>query len=83
MNILNTILAATMSPFVTEGFPIIRIIFVAIISICAVGLIVTTLMQNNDQQGGMNALNGGQDSYYNQNKKSSKQKSIWIEHKTV
>ena len=59
--------------WVVESFPIIRIVLVAIIAVCAVLLIITTLMQSNSNEDGTSALSGGvQESYYAQNKGESR-----------
>ena len=74
MNNLNFyLLASTMPDWVTNSFPIIRIVLVSITALCALCVIATTLMQSNENNEGANALSGGsQESYYAQNKGESK-----------
>ena len=63
-------LLATLTPdWIVNSFPIIRIVLVAITAVCAMCLIITTLMQSNNNEDGANALSGAsQESYYAQNK---------------
>ena len=67
-------LAETLTPdWIVASFPIIRIVLVSITAVCALILIVTTLMQSNDNQDATSALSGSsQESYYAQNKGESK-----------
>ena len=59
--------------WVVASFPIARIVLIGLIAICAVIMIITTLMQSNNNQDANNALSGGvQESYYAQNKGESK-----------
>ena len=59
--------------WISASFPIIRIVLVCIMAVCAVSMIVTTLMQSNANEDGNNALSGGaQESYYAQNKGESR-----------
>lgn len=64
----------TLAPdWVVTSFPIIRIVLVSICALCALGLIITTLMQSNSTDNTSAALTGGgQESYYMQNKGESK-----------
>lgn len=59
--------------WVVASFPIVRIVLVSFIAICAVLMIVTTLLQSNANENGKDALSGGvQESYYAQNKGESR-----------
>lgn len=65
--------ANTVPDWVVSSFPIIRIALVAITALCGVTMIVTTLMQANNNEDGTAALSGGvQESYYAQNKGESR-----------
>lgn len=55
----------------TKVFPVFRIIFVVIIALCAIGLIITTLLQSSTDQNNATALTG-QESYFAQNKGESR-----------
>lgn len=73
MKNLHLLLANLAPDWVVASFPIIRIILVAVIAICAVVMIITTLMQSNKNEDGDNALSGAvQESYYAKNKGESK-----------
>ena len=67
---LNIMLAAS-SDFVTTVFPILRFVFVGIIAICAIVMIITTLLQSSADENGATAITG-QESYYSQNKGESR-----------
>ncbi|MBQ8844712.1 MAG: preprotein translocase subunit SecG [Clostridia bacterium] len=61
------------SDFITKTFPIIRIVLFCIIIACAITMIITVLMQSNDTEGtSSNVITGSQESYYSQNKSSSR-----------
>lgn len=64
------LLANNLAPdWIVVSFPIIRIVLVAVTALCAITLIITTLMQSNVNDQGSTALTGGsQESYYSQNK---------------
>ena len=69
----NLLLESSMPYWVTSSFPIIRIVLVCMIAICAVIMIVTTLLQSNANDDGQSALTGSsQESYYAQNKGESR-----------
>lgn len=59
------------SDFVTTVFPVVRWVAIAIIAICAIGLIITTLLQSSADENGATAVTG-QESYYSQNKGESR-----------
>ena len=59
------------SDFVTTFFPILRYILVGIIFVCAIVMIVTTLLQSSADENGATAITG-QESYYSQNKGESR-----------
>jgi protein translocase SecG subunit len=56
------------SDFITTLFPILRIVFVALILISAVVLIIAVLLQSDDASGGTNVISGTRESYYSENK---------------
>ena len=57
--------------WVSNSFPIIRIILFCLVVACAVVLIVATLLQNNDSNGS-EVITGKQESYYSKNKGGSR-----------
>lgn len=60
--------------FWTTTLPILRYILFGIVMLSAIVMIVTTLMQSNDSENGLDAFAGGgsKESYYSQNKGASK-----------
>ncbi len=69
----NLLLESSMPYWVTSSFPIIRIVLVCMIAVCAVIMIITTLLQSNANEDGQSALTGSsQESYYAQNKGESR-----------
>ena len=76
-NLISNLLVAdsnkTYGPFLTEGFPIIRIILVSLMAVCALTLIVAVLLQQNADANGINAISGEQESYYNSNRNLNKE----------
>ncbi|MBE7082254.1 MAG: hypothetical protein E7378_01055 [Clostridiales bacterium] len=60
-----------LADFNTEVLPIIRFVIIGIIFLCAVVLIISTLLQSSADENGATALTG-QDSYYSQNKGESR-----------
>ncbi|MBQ7884818.1 MAG: preprotein translocase subunit SecG [Clostridia bacterium] len=59
------------SDFVTTVFPVVRGVCIGIVLACAVGLIISTLMQSSADENGATAVTG-QESYYSQNKGESR-----------
>lgn len=58
--------------WVINSFPIIRIILMCLMAVCAAALIVVVLCQESNENG-TNALTGINESYYSQNKGRSKE----------
>ncbi len=80
MNYLSTLLDATQSDFLTKTLPILRYILFFIVVACAIVIIITTLMQSNNNSEGMDSItgSGSQESYYAQNKGSSRDGKLKI-----
>lgn len=57
--------------WVTNSFPVIRIVLFALVVLCAAVIIITTLMQNNDSNN-TDVVTGQQESYYSKNKGGSR-----------
>ena len=74
MNIISTLLAddTLQADFWTKFLPPFRWVLFAIILLCAISIIITVLMQSNDSNNGIDAVMGKQESYYSQNKGSSR-----------
>ncbi|MFA6860166.1 MAG: preprotein translocase subunit SecG [Clostridia bacterium] len=74
MSVFNALILADRVPeWVSTSFPIIRTIMICIMTVCAVFLIITVLMQSNTSGGGTNVISGTQESYYSQNKGSNRE----------
>lgn len=79
MSFLSTLLAdSVQNDFLTKGLPIIRYILFFIVIVCALTIIVTVLMQSNNNSEGMDVISGSQESYYAQNKGSSRDGKLKI-----
>ena len=59
------------APWISSSFPIIRIVLFCLVVVCAIVLIIATLMQNEDS-GGTDVITGQQESYYSKNKGGSR-----------
>lgn len=70
MNFINQLLV---QPWIAKSFPIIRIVLMAIIIICAISIIVAILLMESNPEGGTNAITGTTDSFYAQNQSSTKE----------
>lgn len=62
--------------WIIGSFPIIRYVLMFIIAVSAIILIITVLMQQESSEGGANAITGAQESYYSQNKGSTKEGAL-------
>lgn len=61
--------------WVSDSFPIIRIVLFCLVVACAIILIVTTLFQNEDSNDA-DVITGQQESYYSKNKGGSKDATL-------
>lgn len=68
---MNNLILASQSDFITTVFPIVRYVLVGIIFVCAIVMIITTLLQSSADENGATAITG-QESYYSQNKGESR-----------
>ena len=59
--------------WITNSFPIIRIVFMAIIVLCAIAIIVCILCMESNPEGGRNVISGSSESFYMQNQSSTKE----------
>ncbi len=67
------LLGATGLPvWVTNSFPIARQVLMVFVFICAIALIVVTMIQPGETSGS-NVITGGSESYYSKNKASSRE----------
>ncbi len=69
------LLDSTVPIWVSDSFPIIRIVLFCLVVACAIILIVTTLFQNEDSNDA-DVITGQQESYYSKNKGGSKDATL-------
>lgn len=69
---LFQILADGVPAWVSSSFPVIQVILVAIIALCAIGLIVLVFCQESNSNG-LGSLGGAENSFYSQNKGNTKE----------
>lgn len=76
MNLFNVFLAEAVRPnWVVKSFPIIRIVLVSLIAVCALIMIVAVLAQESSTRG-TSAITGDANTFYNRNKGKSLQGRI-------
>lgn len=61
------------APWVSTSFPIIRIVLMAVIVLCAIAIIIAVLRMESNPEGGSNVITGSSDSFYAQNQSSTKE----------
>lgn len=79
MNMFNLFLAATdkaRSEWVVNSFPVIKLILVILILICAVFMVVAVMMQEGNTNGMTGITGDSSDTFYNRNKGQSMQGKI-------
>ena len=72
---MSMLLDTTVPIWVSDSFPIIRIVLFCLVEACAIILIVTTLFQNEDSNDA-DVITGQQESYYSKNKGGSKDATL-------
>ena len=73
MNYISNLLDDVQSDFATNVMPVLRYVLFGIIIASAIVMIITTLMQQSESNGSLDAFTGTkQESYYSQNKGASK-----------
>lgn len=76
MNFINLLLADSTKPvanWIKVSFPIIQTILIILIAILAIAIIVCVLLNPSNPDGGSNAITGSNESFYAQNKGSSRE----------
>lgn len=68
----NLLCNALTPEWVSKSFPVIKFILLVLIVLACIGLIVVVLMQQTDSENGGNAITGIKDTYYSQNKGSTR-----------
>ena len=59
--------------WVSSSFPVIQAILLAVITLCAIAVIVAVMVRPSDPEGGNNVITGKNESYYGANKSSTKE----------
>lgn len=72
---MSMLLDSTVPIWVSDSFPIFRIVLFCLVVACAIILIVTTLFQNEDSNDA-DVITGQQESYYSKNKGGSKDATL-------
>ena len=68
----------TQSDFITKVFPVLRWVLFGIIVLCAITLSITVLLQSGSSNDAGNVITGTQESYYAQNKGSTRDGKLKI-----
>lgn len=63
------------APWIVKSFPIIKIVLMCLIFVCAVAMIIMVIMQKGEANG-VSAINGQSDTFYNRNKRGTLQGKI-------
>lgn len=71
----NDLLLKEYPIWVSNSFPIIRIVLFCLVVACAIIMIITTLLQNNDSNNA-DVITGQQESYYSKNKGGSRDNKL-------
>ena len=74
MNFVNLLLAdGPVANWISKSFPIMQTILIILIALLAVAIIVCVLLNPSNSDGGSNAITGSNESFYSQNKGSSRE----------
>ncbi len=74
MNFINLLLSDTpIAEWISISFPIIQTILIILIALLAVTIVISVLLTPSNPDGGSNAITGSNESFYSQNKGSSKE----------
>ena len=76
VNLMASSEESARAEWIVESFPIIKIVLACLICVCAIFLIVASLCQKSEAEGGTNAITGQADTFYNRNKSGSLQGKI-------
>lgn len=78
INVINLMASedTAKADWIVESFPIIKIVLASLICACAIFLIIASLCQKSDAEGGTNVITGQADTFYNRNKGESLQGKI-------
>lgn len=71
--LFNLLGAEGLPVWVTNSFPIIRQVLMVLVAVSAVAMIVITMIQPGESNGGNNVITGASESFYSKNKASSRE----------
>lgn len=66
------------SDWITKVFPVLRYVLFGIVVACAIVIIISILLQTNSSSDAGNVITGSQESYYSQNKGSTRDGKLKI-----
>jgi len=66
----------TLAPWITESFPVIRMVLMILIAIACLGMVISILASPANTGAGTNAITGASESYYTKNKGKNNQGRI-------
>ena len=70
---LDLLLDATYPEWMSNSFPIIRIVLLALIALFSIAVVVIVMCMESNPDGGTNVINGQSESFYAKNQGSSKE----------
>ena len=70
---LNLFLDATYPEWMTNSFPVIRVVLMSLIAVFAIAVVVIVMLMESNPDGGTNVINGQSESFYAKNQGSSKE----------
>lgn len=77
MNFVNLLLTeAPVANWIKVSFPIFQTILIILIALLSIAIIVCVLLNPSNPEGGSNAITGANESFYSQNKGSSREGRI-------
>ena len=67
------LLLNTYPKWMTDSFPIIRVVLLALITLLAIAIVIVVMTMESNPDGGSNVITGQSDSFYAKNQASSKE----------
>lgn len=67
------LLLDTYPKWMTDSFPIIRVVLLALITLLAIAIVIVVMTMESNPDGGSNVITGQSDSFYAKNQASSKE----------
>lgn len=70
---MNLLLENLVAPWISDSFPIIRIVLLVLIALLALAIVVIVMCMESNADGGTNVISGQTDSFYSKNMRSNKE----------